>query len=99
MPQSLATPTILPSRIRIPQHVVHRSLANETVMLNVLTGQYHSLNESGGRILDVLERTPDLDVAIAQLSEQLNVSEDVLRSDIARFCDDLVQRGLIELES
>lgn len=89
--------TALLERIRIPQHVVYRRLANETVMLNVQTGQYHGLNETGGRILEVLEETADAELTVSRLAGEFGVAEEALRADVARFCDDLARRGLIEI--
>lgn len=84
--------------VRIPQHVVYRRLVDETVMLNVLTGQYHGLNTTGGRILEALEQHSDVEDAIAILTEEFEVSAEVLRADIGEFCSDLRARGLIEYD-
>ena len=37
-------------------HVVHRSFAHETVILNLKTGKYHGLNPTAGAMLTELER-------------------------------------------
>ena len=39
-----------------PSHVVYRTFVTETVALNIETGQYHGLNATAGRMLEVLER-------------------------------------------
>ena len=96
MPNDTAGTTASLERIRIPQHVVHRRLVDETVMLNVQTGQYHGLNETGGRILEVLEETGDVETVVSRLAGEFGVDEELLRADVARFCEDLASRGLIE---
>jgi hypothetical protein len=90
-----ATATV--SMVRIPQHVVYRSLASETVVLNVQTGIYYGLNQTAGRMLEVLDRVSDLNVAIAELAAEFNVEKEVIRTDLLRLCDDLQSKGLVEV--
>ena len=81
---------------RIPQHVVYRTMANETVVLNIQTGMYYGLNESAGRMLEILERSASLHVALHTLVAELGVSEETLAPDLLGFCNDLGAKGLIE---
>ena len=84
---------------RIPQHVVFRGFATETVVLNLDTGKYHGLNPTGGRMLEVLEKTPNLEQAATKLAEQFGVALHEIRQDLLAFCEDLAERGLLELDS
>lgn len=86
-------------KVRIPQHVVYRSLASETVVLNVQTGIYYGLNTTAGRMLEVLDRVGDLDTAIPVLAEEFEISTDTLRSDLLGLCEDLEQKGVLEVET
>ena len=43
------------AHVSIAPHVVYRSFATETVILNLQTGRYHGLNKTGGRMLELLE--------------------------------------------
>jgi hypothetical protein len=83
---------------RIPQHVVYRGFATETVVLNLDTGKYHGLNPTGGRMLEELEKTPNLEEAAGKLSQQFGVALDEVRQDLLTFCEDLAERGLLELD-
>lgn len=85
-------------KARIPQHVVYRTLASETVMLNLDTGRYYGLNQTAGRMLDMLERGTDFDAAVAQLAGEFEVPEETVREDFLALCHDLAGKGLIELE-
>jgi hypothetical protein len=91
------SPMTAQGRVRVPQHVVYRRLASETVMLNVQTGQYHGLNPTAGRMLEVLESQPEFDAAIALLLQEMEADEELLRADLLRLCRELQQRGLIEV--
>lgn len=83
---------------RIPQNVVYRGFASETVVLNLETGKYHGLNPTGGRMLEVLDKTPAIDEAATKLAEQFGVPHNEIRQDLLQFCEDMAERGLLELD-
>lgn len=84
------------ARYRVPDHVVHRSFPAETVVLNLQTGKYHGLNPTAGRMLETLDRLGSLDEATAVLAGEYGQPLDTVRTDLAAFCSDLIERGLIE---
>jgi hypothetical protein len=87
---------ILDSVVRVPEHVVHRSFEAETLLLNLETGQYHGLNETGGRMLELLEATDGrVRDAIERLAEEYEVAFSEIAPDLTSFCSDLETRGLI----
>lgn len=81
----------------IPQHVVHRSFVSETVMLNLMTGKYYGVNTTGGRMLEALETGCSIQDAAELLGAEFDVSVDQLVADLLEFCEDLVERGLLEV--
>jgi hypothetical protein len=91
--------TLTSMRARIPQHVVYRTLVSETVMLNIQTGKYYGLNETAGRMLELLERGNDVDAIAAQLANEFEASDEMVRRDLCTLCSDLAEKGLIEFES
>src|SRR4051812_12263705 len=87
---------MLDSIVRVPEHVVHRSFVAETLLLNLDTGQYHGLNETGGRMLQLLEATDGrVRAAIKRLAEEYDVAFSEIAPDLTSFCSDLETRGLI----
>lgn len=89
---------MLKATARVPEHVVHRSSDAETILLNLETGQYHGLNETGARMLELLEITQgDVEAAVARLADEYGVSFTEIAPDLVDFCADLESRGLIEL--
>jgi len=87
---------ILDSVVNVPEHVVHRSFEAETLLLNLETGQYHGLNETGGRMLELLEATNgSVREAIERLAEEYGVDFSEIAPDLISFCSDLETRGLI----
>jgi hypothetical protein len=85
------------TRARVPDHVVYRTFANETVVLNLQSGKYHGLNPSGGRMLDLLSQDRSVAETSARLAEEYGRPVDEIERDLTAFCADLVDRGLIEL--
>jgi hypothetical protein len=84
------------ARYRVPDHIVHRSFPAETVVLNLQTGKYHGLNPTAGRMLETLDRLGSVDEAAAVLAAEYGQPLDTVRTDLAAFCSDLIERGLIE---
>ena len=83
--------------VRIPQHVVFKSFVSETVVLNLETGKYHGLNSTAGRMLEALDRLGSVEDVVALLSEEFQVPSETLRADVHRFCEEMRERGLLEL--
>ncbi|MEA2286955.1 MAG: hypothetical protein QOJ21_2998 [Solirubrobacteraceae bacterium] len=96
MPDATIPESILDATVRIPQHVVFRSFVQETVILNLETGQYHGLNKTAGRMLEAVEKAGTIREALPALREEFPEAED-LQVDLIEFCSQLSSRGLIEL--
>jgi hypothetical protein len=89
---------ILDSTVQLPKHVVYRTFAFESVVLNLESGKYHGLNPVAGRMLETLERTPKVRDAAAKLAGEFGRPQEEIEQDLATFCRDLLERGLIELD-
>lgn len=90
---------MLAARVRIPQAVVYRSFANETVVLNLDTGIYHGINPTGGHMLDVLDRVGSVCEAAGVLARDYELPLSQLQEDLCAFCEELIDRGLLVVES
>jgi hypothetical protein len=90
---------LLEGRAHVPDHVVYRRFEAETLLLNLKTGHYHGLNPTGGRLLELLKETDGrVGDAVARLAEEYEVAEDDVAPDMAAFCAQLAERGLIEFD-
>jgi hypothetical protein len=85
-------------RITIPSDVVRRGFGAETVILNLATGQYHGLNETGSRMLDLLEELGDAPTVARRVADEFAVAPDLVAGDLAELCEQLAARGLIAVE-
>jgi hypothetical protein len=95
--ETMTNEALLAEKAATPKHVVYRPFVKETVVLNLQTGKYHGLNPTGGRMLDVLERSLTIGAAAQQLAAEYGESVEKLQADLCDFCRDLLERGLIEL--
>jgi hypothetical protein len=87
---------ILDRAFRVPDHVVYRSFARETVVVNLERGIYHGFNPTAARMLDSLKRTPSARIAARSLADELGEPLERIEADLAAFTTDLLERGLIE---
>lgn len=94
---SPARVTIAGQRAALPEHVVHRAFAHETILLNLRTGLYHGLNATAGHMLEAMTAAPALDGAVEQLAREYGEPVDRIRLDVTQLVADLVERDLIEL--
>ena len=88
---------LLAARVRLPQHVVHRTFVAETVVLNLNTGKYHGLNPTAGKMLEALDAAPSLEAAVPLLTDEFGVGQNQIESDLLALCRGLLERGLVEV--
>jgi hypothetical protein len=82
----------------VPEGVVHRDFEAETLLLNLGTGTYHGVNVTGRRILALLRETGgDIRMSVERLAGEHGVPVAQIAGDVAEFCAELAQRGLLEL--
>ena len=84
---------------RLPDHVVYRPFAKETVVLNLQTGTYHGLNPTGGRMLETLVQSETIGDAADKLAAEYRLPREEIGADIHEFCLELLERGLIRLDT
>ncbi len=89
---------ILDTRPVVPSHVVYRSFEGETLLLNPESGEYHGLNETAGRMLELMsDGSATLRTSIGRLAEEYGVDATEIEPDLVEFCRALADRGLLEL--
>lgn len=89
---------LMSAAVRLPHHVVSRAFPAETVVLNLETGRYHSLNPVGGRFLEVLALAASVREGLGRLQAEFGDQDPAsIAADVREFCVDLLDRGLIAL--
>ena len=95
------TDEVMAARATVPTHVVSRGFEQETLLLNLDTGQYHGINATGARLLELVgEEGGDGNVgaAVAQLAKECMMEPSEIADDLANFCVQLEERGLLLLD-
>ena len=83
---------------RVSPNTLYRELQGEAVLLQQDSGEYFGLDEVANRIWQLIVEKGDLrEVETAMLAEY-DVDPSFLSNDIRRVVDELVARGLIEIE-
>jgi hypothetical protein len=87
----------LESRISVPEDVLFRDLDGEAVVLNLTSGKYYGLDETGTRMWTLLAQHGRIDAAFKDLLDEYEVTEEQLRQDLLNLVDELAVHGLLEL--
>ena len=85
--------------VQVPTHVVFRSFAAETIMLNLQTGTYHGLNPTAGRMLETLQKHELIADAASVIAEHYGEDLESVRADLLALCSGLIERGLLVIKS
>jgi hypothetical protein len=78
--------------------VLVRELADETVLLNLNTETYFSLDDAGARLWSRLTSSPSIQAAYDALLTEYDVAPDVLRHDLEALLQQLLDHDLLELK-
>jgi hypothetical protein len=89
--------TLIDACLRLPDHVVHRSFVAETVLLNLQTGNYHGLNPVGGVMLEAVNDAPSVRHAAEVVAARYEQDPAVVQGDLLTLCEQLLERGLLEI--
>jgi hypothetical protein len=87
----------LRARVTVPDHVVVRRFADDTVALNLATGRYHGLNRIATTMLEGLRDGESAESVARDVAEHCGAPVDVVRADLLQLLEDLASRDLIEI--
>lgn len=83
----------------IAAHVIARRLDEETVILDIASGTYFGLDPVGTRIWTLLSEGKALGETCDAMLDEFEVERERLEQDMADLLEQLVGRGLIEIEA
>ena len=85
-------------RVRPARDVVFRELGGEMVLLNLKSGVYYGLNESGTQMWTLLVELKDPGRVVEALEREYAASRAQLDGDLRELLGTLRAKGLIELD-
>ena len=82
-------------RVVAAEEVLSREIQNETVLLDLKTEHYFGLDAVGSRIWQLIGDGVSVQVMIAVLAAEYDVTDETLTRDLERFLGDLAEAGLV----
>ena len=83
--------------LTVPDQVLFRDLAGEAVLLELGSGLYYGLNETGTRMWSLLVQHRRIDAALQNLLQEYDVSPERLQEELLLFVQILASRKLLHL--
>lgn len=87
-----------PSFVELSPEVLFQRLNDGAVLLDLVSEQYIGLDAVATSIWQLLMEDGNTESVIAKMLEMYEVDEERLRSDMARFIEQLYAQGLARLE-
>lgn len=84
-----------PITYTIAEQTLFQPLGNEAVLLDLRTERYFSLDDIGTRIWSLIMERNTIDAVVAQMLQEYDVTDTVLRKDVEALVDRLVAAGLL----
>jgi hypothetical protein len=82
-------------QFHIPETVLSRVVGTETVLLNLGTSTYLSLDSVGGRFWELIGQGKDFQQAMTAMLEEYEVEPAELERDLQELCVELRSAGLL----
>jgi len=82
-----------------PQQVAAKIMEGEAILINLLTGMYYSMSDSGAFVWALVEQGASIDDIAERMTDQFDVDAARARQDLAALVDELETEGLVSLSS
>lgn len=80
------------------QNTISRKIENETLVLNLLTKQYHILNETAGKIWELSDGNHTIEEIAKEICKEYDSKVDVVKEDVLSTVEGLSKVGVITVE-
>lgn len=74
------------------------NMNGSAVMMDISTGKYYNLGQTGGRIWELLEAPTTLPTLVQSLTAEYDISPEQCREEVMTFLRQLADRNLITTE-
>ena len=82
----------------LSEDAIAQEVSGETVILDLKSEQYFSLDLVGTRIWQLLAETSEIDAIYQQLQQEYDVEPTQLQDDLNHLISHLAEEGLISIE-
>jgi hypothetical protein len=80
----------------VPEHIIERPFGEKTILLNLRSGDYYSLNGTGSFFWKGLSQGESLTHLAGQAQQSFRQPPEVIAADLAALVGELERLGLIE---
>lgn len=84
--------------VAVPDHVMHREVLDEAVLLNLQTERYTGLDHVAVDMLRTLSEASSVQDGIDRLADGYDADRSVIAADIDQLLDQLIDRGLVVVD-
>ena len=88
----------LEQAVRIPSDVMFRELQGEAVILDLTSSTYFGLDHVGTRIWQLCATHASLRAVCEAMQHEFDAPHETLQVDLLAFVDELVTKGLLEVQ-
>jgi Coenzyme PQQ synthesis protein D (PqqD) len=85
----------LKSSLKVSDDVVFRDLDGEAVILNLASGIYFGLDETGTRMWRLIEQHGHLGAVLTALCDEYEALPETIERDLVRLASELAEKGLL----
>ena len=85
-------------RYSVAPTALFQPVADESVLLDLASEKYFSLDAVGTRMWQLIAEHGELDVVVAKMLEEYDAPEDLLRRDVVGLAQKLTDAGLLVRE-
>ncbi len=78
---------------------ISSDLDGESVILDMESGKYHSLDTTGTRVWELLEDKISFNDIVLKLMSEYSVEDQQCTTDVKEFINQLIDLGLVETEN
>ena len=87
------------SKLVIPAQVMSRLVGEETVILDLASGHYFGLDGVGKLIWESVAKGKSLADAVDAIAAEYEVDKTRAEADVTAFANELIERGLLTLQT
>ncbi len=80
----------------IKTNLLLQAVADETVILDPITGNYYTLDTVGTRMVELLQETGSIDAVVAGIVAEYESVDTIVRSDLQELLEAMAEHGLVE---
>ena len=78
------------------ERVLKKRVSDTSVLLDIETGQYYKLNDTGDQIWDLSDGTRPVSEIVAAICQGFDAEPGSIESDVLDFLKDLTSEGLVD---